>query len=222
MNHRAPFGYDVSVSADKARRTRRRRMTGAVDGATRVCEHPDCERPAAYRAPRSPDALNEWRWFCLDHVREYNASWNYFRDHSDEDLEAHMQRARLWDRPTWGFGDQPQGPAGLHANGEGRAWERCGFRDPLEILGENATINRGAAPEQPKPRRRLPADLRRALDILGAADTESRAEIRKRYRALVKDLHPDMNGGDRREEARLRRVLWAWEVVKKSRHFREG
>ncbi|MFW5881845.1 MAG: DnaJ domain-containing protein, partial [Roseicyclus sp.] len=70
-----------------------------------------------------------------------------------------------------------------------------------------------------RPRRRLPANIRRALDILGAAETETRAEIRRRYRALVKDLHPDMNGGDRREEARLRRVLWAWDQIKVSRNF---
>jgi hypothetical protein len=37
----------------------------------------------------------------------------------------------------------------------------------------------------------------------------------------VKDLHPDMNGGDRRQEGRLRRVLWAWEQIKGERAFRD-
>ena len=34
------------------------------------------------------------------------------------------------------------------------------------------------------------------------------------YKALVKDLHPDMNGGRRDDEARLSEVVWAWEQIK--------
>jgi len=49
----------------------------------------------------------------------------------------------------------------------------------------------------------------------------TRTALRERYRALVKDLHPDMNGGARDDEARLREVLWAWDVVKESRRFRD-
>ena len=217
MRPRSPLDFDVSVSADKAKRHRRRAMTGAVEGSTRTCEHPDCDATARYRAPRSPDELNSYRWFCLDHVREYNARWNYFRDHDPEDLAEHVERARLWDRPTWRFGDQPKSGAGMHPHGEGRAWERYGFQDPFEVLGENATINRKDGPQDAPQRKRLPPDLRRALDILGAQETETRAELRRRYRDLVKDLHPDMNGGDRRDEGRLRRVLWAWDQIKTSK-----
>jgi hypothetical protein len=225
MSRPSPFEYDVSVSADKARRrgqSGRRGMSGAVEGSTKTCEHPDCDRTGAYRAPYSPDELDRFRWFCLDHVRAYNAAWNFFKDHSAEDFEAYMERSRVWDRPTWGFGDQPKGPAGMHPHGEGRAWERHGFRDPFEVLGARATINGGGvdAPQE-RRRRKLPSNVRRALDILGAPHTETRAEIRRRYRELVKNLHPDMNGGDRREEGRLRRVLWAWDQIKTAAAFRE-
>ncbi len=219
MRRRSPLDYDVSVSADKARRRPRRGMSGAVEGSARTCEHPGCDRTGAYRAPYAPDRLDEFRWFCLDHVRAYNAAWNFFRDHSDEDLEDHMDRARVWDRPTWSFRTQPKGPAGMHPHTDGRAWERHGFRDPFDVLGAKATIN-GGGPDTERPRRRLLANIRRALDILGAAETETRAEVRRRYRALVKDLHPDMNGGDRREEARLRRVLWAWDQIKGADAFK--
>ena len=221
MPPRAPFDYDVSVSADKAKRQRRRGMTGAVEGSTRACEHPGCERTAKYRAPRSPEELDRYRWFCLDHVREYNARWNFFRDHDEDDLQSHVNRARLWERPTWRFGEQPKGATGMNEHREGRAWERYGFQDPFEVLGENATINRGEAAQEAPKRRRLPGSVRRALDELGAQEHETRAQIRRRYRDLVKDLHPDMNGGDRRDEGRLRRVLWAWDEIKKSEAFAE-
>ena len=70
--------------------------------------------------------------------------------------------------------------------------------------------------------RALNKDEKRAMDTLGLAHAvESRAEARTRYRELVKDLHPDNNGGDRGDEARLGRVIKAWEVIKRSRSFRD-
>ena len=61
----------------------------------------------------------------------------------------------------------------------------------------------------------------RALDILEARDNWTRPEIRKQYKSLVKDLHPDMNGGNRDDEERLQEVVWAWDQIKESRNFRD-
>ena len=69
--------------------------------------------------------------------------------------------------------------------------------------------------------RKLPSTERKALEILDARDTWTRAEIRKQYKSLVKDLHPDMNGGNRDDEARLQEVVWAWEQIRESRYFRD-
>ena len=40
----------------------------------------ECYRDKAgqYRAPKSPDVLDDYYWFCRDHVREYNLKWNFF------------------------------------------------------------------------------------------------------------------------------------------------
>ena len=69
--------------------------------------------------------------------------------------------------------------------------------------------------------RKLPPTERKALEILDARDTMTKAEIRKQYKSLVKDLHPDMNGGDRSDEDRLQEVVWAWDQIKDSRYFRD-
>ena len=47
----------------------------------------------------------------------------------------------------------------------------------------------------------------------------TKVEIRKAYKALIKVLHPDMNGGDRSQEEQLGEVMWAWDQIKDSRSF---
>ena len=69
--------------------------------------------------------------------------------------------------------------------------------------------------------RKLPPTERKALEIMDARDTWTKTEIRKQYKSLVKDLHPDMNGGDRSDEDRLQQVVWAWDQIKDSRYFKE-
>ncbi|MBM9594625.1 J domain-containing protein [Roseitranquillus sediminis] len=203
-----PFGFDLRVSADKKKRQRGRRgMSGAVDTSTRVCDHPDCEEAGQYRAPKSPDTLDDYFWFCKDHVREYNLRWNFFHGQTEEEFIDMIDNDRVWGRPTQPFRKPGE---------EQRAWSRLGVDDPHQILGENATRNPGRGTQAA---RRLPPTERRALDILEARDHWTRSEIRKQYKSLVKDLHPDMNGGGRADEERLQEVLWAWDQIKDSRNF---
>jgi DnaJ-domain-containing protein 1 len=99
-------------------------------------------------------------------------------------------------------------------------WARLGIDDPMEVLGDKATRNPGSG-TRTGGTRRLPATERRALEILDAKDHWSRTEIRKQYKSLVKDLHPDMNGGQRTDEDRLQEVVWVWEQIRDSRSFRD-
>jgi hypothetical protein len=201
-----PFGFDIRVSSAKKKKQRTKRgMTGAFETSTRVCDHPECDEPGQYRAPKSPDVLDEYWWFCKDHVREYNLKWNYFHGTSEEEFLEHIDRDRVWGRATQPFGD------------EQRAWSRLGIDDPHQILGKKATQNPGRG--APQATRKLPSTERRALDILEARDTWTKVEIRKQYKSLVKDLHPDMNGGDRGDEDRLQEVVWAGDQIKASRNF---
>lgn len=207
MTKNDPFGFDLRVSADKKKKQRGRRgMSGAFETSTRVCEHPGCQQPGQYRAPKSPDNLDEFYWFCRDHVREYNLKWNFFHGQTEEEFSEMVDKDRVWERPTKPFGSQ----------GEKAAWARLGVDDPHQILGDNATQNPGRGVEQS---RRLPPTERRALEILEARDHWTKVEIRKQYRSLVKDLHPDMNGGDRADEERLQEVVWAWDQIKDSKNF---
>ena len=150
-------------------------------------------------------------------MREYNLKWNFFDSHSDADLERQFAADRVWGRPTRRSRERRSAPAQPHA--EGRAWQRFGFDDPMELLGDKATLNPGAGAA------RGHAGCRRPSGGRSRSSTPRTARPRPRsasmYKALVKDLHPDMNGGRRDDEARLTEVVWAWEQIKASRSFRD-
>ncbi len=202
-----PFGFDMSVSSAKKKATRTRRgMSGASDTSTRECEHEGCSEPGKFRAPRAPDVLDEYKWFCKDHVREYNLKWNFFSHTTEAEMNAQMSKDKVWERETRSFSDP-----------EARAWARLGIEDPHQVLGANATKNPGKAMTGS---RRLPPTERRAIEILEAKDNWSKAEVRKAYKSLIKILHPDMNGGDRSQEEQLQEVVWAWDQIKDSRNFK--
>lgn len=220
MDGRSPFDFDVSVSADKRRRARRRGMSGAFETGGRTCDWAGCGCQAAYRAPVSPERLGEYRWFCLDHVRAYNAAWDYFANRSEDEIAAMLDEANAWERPTWSLGSGPWSAQGMHPHADGRAWARFGFRDMHEVLGERATLNPGERRPEEAPRRRLSRQEQMALDTLGVPhQVGGRREVRARYRALVKELHPDMNGGENPDPERLERVLRAWDVLRASPNF---
>jgi hypothetical protein len=206
-----PFEFDIRVSTDKKRKkVTRRGMSGAFDTSTRACEFPNCQEQGLYRAPKSPDLLDEFFWFCKDHIREYNLKWNFFQGTTDEEFQKFLEKDRVWERETKPFSRKD----------DGNAWARLGVKDPLEILGEKGTRNPGAAPVNTATRK-LPPTERKALEVLDARDTWTKTEIRKQYKSLVKDLHPDMNGGNRDDEGRLQEVVWAWDQIKDSRYFRD-
>jgi len=210
MSKRSPFDFDIRVSSDKKRRTRGRRgMSGAIETSTRQCDQAGCAEPGQYRAPKSPDALDDYLWFCKEHAREYNLKWNFFSGQTEDEMLETQEQDRVWGRATRPFGG---------TRDESRAWSRLGVEDPHEILGDNATRNPGRSITGT---RRLPPTERKALEILEARDHWSRPEIRKQYKSLVKDLHPDMNAGNRSDEDRLQEVVWAWDQIKDSRNFRD-
>jgi len=208
MSRPDPFGFDIRVTADKKKKRGRRGMSGAFETSQRVCDHAGCEERGLYRAPKSREDLDDYFWFCKAHAREYNLKWNFFDGTTDEDFAAQVDSDRVWGRETKPF----------RQSTEERAWARLGVDDPHQVLGDNATRNPG---KRVTGRRKLPPTERKAVEILEVAETASKAEIRKAYKALIKVLHPDMNGGDRSDEERLQEVVWAWDQVKDSRSFRD-
>ena len=76
------------------RRSTRTRAYAPDPGATgQCCDQPGCDKAGEYRAPRSRTALNQYFWFCLEHVRAYNASWDFYKGMSAAQIEAAQPEA---------------------------------------------------------------------------------------------------------------------------------
>lgn len=173
-----------------------------ADAAAAACDHPDCAEPGTFRAPKSRTELSNFYWFCLDHVREYNAAWNYYAGMDDAAVEAEIRKDIVWQRPTWPLGSRPG------ANG-------AQFHDPLSLLGDGPTDPR-AEREAQVQMQNLTAPEREALSVLGLVAPITKADIKQRYKILAKSLHPDANGGDKRAEDRLKSVNHAYTTLRDS------
>lgn len=177
------------------------------------CEHPGCAEPGLHRAPKGRSAEGQYWRFCMTHVREYNARYNYFSGMSDDAVAAYQKDAIVGHRPTWSMGvNAAAEPAAKKGKRQyKRDWE---YSDPLGVLraeGVGAHPRR-AAPEPPKPRYSGP--VRNALDVLGLDEGADAPAIKAAYKALVKRFHPDAHGGDRSYEERLRDIIRAHDTLK--------
>jgi hypothetical protein len=170
------------------------------DPSVRRCDHPQCAEAGEFRAPKSRDDLGSYYWFCLDHVRAYNASWDYFRGMSAAEVERFQREAVIGHRPTWKLGEQ-------HA----RAWARGQIDDSFGLFrGGGFEFRREPAPDEGKP---MGAAHRKALaemELTAAADLK---EIKTRYKQLVKRWHPDVNGGDPQAAERFKAIAQAYSYL---------
>ena len=218
MNKKSFLEFDISVSADKKRRSKKSSISGGFEASTRVCHVDDCNKEGKFRAPKSPKDLDNFFWFCLAHVKEYNNRWNYFQNHSEEEFDQEIQLSKTWDRTTKPFGSKNERNR-VHSDGNSHL--RFGLDDSYDLFKNESNKNESPAAQNEGGKKRLNLSEKKALGILGALDTMTKSEIRKLYKILIKDLHPDMNDGKRDDEERMTEVVWAWEQINKSIRFKE-
>ena len=179
-----------------------------VNPDVQLCEHDGCGAEATNRAPKSRDNPGEIWHFCEKHAALYNKNWNFFEGMTDDDARAHREAASHGGRPTWTFRASANSPA-AHVYKKAAAGE-----DPKDPLASRRATGR-AAPDSPDTRPTAP--VLKALDTLGLDAHADRAKVRSTYAALVRQYHPDSNGGDRSAETRLNAVVKAYKVLKTAR-----
>ncbi len=181
-----------------------------------ACEWPGCNKQGEHRAPCGREREGEYYSFCVEHVRQYNKSYNYFSGMQDDEVSAFQKDARNGHRPTWKMGENAsaKGKAKAHAEAQAQKASSRSFDpllgrvDPFGLFGEADPENEG--------RRRRPVRNaeRKALSALGLDETATGNEVKAKYKALVKKHHPDANGGSRDSEDRFREIVQAYDYLK--------
>jgi curved DNA-binding protein CbpA len=174
----------------------------------RVCDAPECAEEALYRAPKSRDRLYDYYWFCLEHVREYNRSWNYFKGMDEDEIEAERRADTTWHRPGWIFGSIGGG-GGFDTRADERVDDPFGFFDD----GPEAQRQRREGRKNGARRRQM-SEEERAFAAFDLEPPVSFAAVKARYKELAKRLHPDANGGDREAEEQLKVINQAYTTLK--------
>ncbi len=161
------------------------------EGEKRKCDHPGCQKHGEYRAPKDK-TLKEYYWFCLEHVQEYNAKWNYY---DGEKLEEEAQKThhnthfrRLRSKVKYAFGKEIPNDFGL--------WD--------EYMSDYDEINHIYYSQEEK----------RYLQIMEMAPQDASLELlKKQYKKLVKKYHPDVNQGDKDCEEKFKAVSTAYKFL---------
>lgn len=172
---------------------------------------PGCDTAGEFRAPgqRPPgfDGPGDYQWLCLDHVRVFNAGYDFFEGMSTDEIMQAQSPVSGWEQETRAF----RPTAGIDS-----APRWADFADPLEAIAGRARARR---PAERVDGRIVTPDERRALEVLGLSLDVDRRELRERYSQLVRKYHPDRNGGDRSHEVRLQAVVEAYQLLRGAAAF---
>lgn len=171
----------------KYRKTRAKKYFAPQnEGEEHCCDHPGCREKGEYRAPKDR-SLKEYFWFCLKHVQEYNARWNYYAGMDGEEGEkakAKMHFGGFRSKIKYQFGYDFIDELGIEGSFADSPWKNNVYfnsrdRECAEIMEMD-------------------------LDVL------TPESLKKQYKKLVKKYHPDVNAGDKACEEKFKKIAAAY------------
>ena len=71
------------------------------------CNNNSCLEFGEYKAPKSRLKLNEYYFFCLKHITEYNKSWDFYKGLNVDQIELSIIKDTVWNRPSWPLKGNP-------------------------------------------------------------------------------------------------------------------
>lgn len=156
----------------------------------KICNFPDCELEGDYRAPKGYETLNDYQWFCLEHIKEFNKSWNYHNKMNSDEIENDIRFDTIWRRPTKSFGSGAKF-YNFSINGE----DMGSFENPnAKQYGQSNKLLWSLS--------KLDLDIKTDLNL-----------IKKRYKELAKKHHPDIKGNSKNSIDKFREIVEAYNYL---------
>ena len=161
-----------------------------------ICDNKDCKKIGRYKAPIEKDNSKKFKWLCLDHVKEFNRSWDYFKGMSDQEVCKFLKSDMTWHKPTQSFSSP---------------------NNFFNILWKN-TLNEEGLVFKNESKEKTKLDFsdkdREAFNIIQLAVGTKWDKIQNQFKKLVKKYHPDMNAGSKKFEEKLKIITLAYTQLK--------
>jgi hypothetical protein len=163
-----------------------------------ICDYKNCKKIGKHKAPIEKDNSKKFRWLCLDHIKEFNQRWDYFKGMSDHEIYNFLKSDMTWHKPTQSF-NSPD--------------------NFFNILWKN-TLNEGENILNTEYGKKIKTKIyfsnkdREAFKIIGLEVGAKWDIIQNQFKKLVKKYHPDMNAGDKKFEEKLKIVTLAYTQLK--------
>tara|TARA_Y100001970_G_scaffold269704_1_gene362609 strand:+ start:8644 stop:9234 length:591 start_codon:yes stop_codon:yes gene_type:complete len=167
------------------------------------CDSFNCNEKGDHKAPKSRLKLNDYYFFCLKHVEEYNKSWDFYKGMSVDQIENSMRSDTVWDRPSWP----------LKGNYKNIFDEINSFTEDF-VQSENEKVHDKYFKNK-LLNETLTLEDTKALKILDLKMPISLEKIKKNYKKLVKIFHPDVNGNNKKAEEKFKQINESYKLLLK-------
>ena len=164
-----------------------------------ICDWNNCKEIGEYKAPVEKDNSKKFRWLCLDHIKEFNKSWDYFNGMSESEIFSFLKSDLTWHKSTKTFGSSD--------NFFNILWNNA-LDDKLNIFKSSNFKD--------FKKTKVSQQDRDALQVLELNDEVKWEKIHSKFKELVKKYHPDKNQGNKKFEDKLKMITLAYSQLKKT------
>ena len=162
-----------------------------------ICDWNKCSKIGLYKAPIEKDNSKKFKLLCLEHIKIFNKSWNYFSDMDENEIEHFIKSDLTWHKPTKSFSSSE--------NFFKILWQNT-LDDKTNFFDNSHFKN--------SKKQRFSDKDRDALEVLGIREETKWPDIQKKFKTLVKKYHPDKNHGSKKYEDLLKKITLAYSQLK--------
>ena len=159
----------------------------------KICDQENCDKIAIYKAPKSVNSKTYY-FFCKEHIKIYNKRWNYFAGKSQTEIYDYLKNEMYIHKPTRPMSDRVSSKINFD------------FSYIFENKFEYRKKNQSKVAND---------DLGKALNLFKLKLPFSMQELKKSYKELVKENHPDIHGGDIKKDSLLKKINNYYKNLKK-------
>ena len=164
-----------------------------------ICDWENCCEDGKFKAPLERDNSKKFRLLCLNHIKEFNKSWNYFENMNENEIQNFIKSDLVWHKSTKSFGSSD--------NFFSILWNNA-LDDNLNIFTNSSFKKHKKSNFSEKDK-----DAFRVLDLDCSMKWE---DIQKKFKSLVKKYHPDKNKGSKKYEDKLKKITLAYSQLRSS------